>query len=329
MTLKLERLENRECPAILDITNNIINYIANNNITNSITISISGSIYTFNDSSETIIITGDTTNWTGSGTNTVTGPDSSINSIYIDTKNNNDIVNIRSTNDDIIIIDEDGNDITNISSNAPNNTGTLNNINSNITINGGSGNDSLVVSDFSAYTENDSILVDESSIINLAPGNINYNGTFQKIRILTSNTPGLNENIIVENNSSLTQIDTFSGKDIVSVKEVSFPIIINTGHGNDEVILGNNGLLNGLLGTITIDEGSGNNSLIIDDSNGGSHDVVVTNNQIQNFAPVNINYKSLGGTLLIDLICGSTSTIDILPHSTLYEFILTGNWIEI
>src|SRR4051812_25736520 len=92
--MMLECLEDRLAPAAtLNITGTVVTYTASvGTIVNNLTVSVSGSTYTFNDTGETISLTGTTTGWTGSGTNTVTGPDSSITSISIGTDDGNDIV---------------------------------------------------------------------------------------------------------------------------------------------------------------------------------------------------------------------------------------------
>lgn len=66
--------------ATLDVTSGTLTCLATAGVNNALTISASGASYVFNDTGETITLSANaiSAGWTGSGTNTVTGPTSSV-----------------------------------------------------------------------------------------------------------------------------------------------------------------------------------------------------------------------------------------------------------
>ncbi len=78
--LRLEPLEDRLAPATLDVTGGSLTYTASAGVNNNLTIGITGGSYTFTDTGETITLTPNAVNagWSGSGTNSVSGPVSTV-----------------------------------------------------------------------------------------------------------------------------------------------------------------------------------------------------------------------------------------------------------
>ncbi len=83
--LCLEALEDLTLLSTLDVTGGSLDYLASEGVDNNLTISLGGSIqptsYILSDTGETITLTANAVlaGWTGNGTNTVTGPISSVN----------------------------------------------------------------------------------------------------------------------------------------------------------------------------------------------------------------------------------------------------------
>jgi hypothetical protein len=96
----LEALEDRVLLSVLNIVSKALTYVAAAGIANNLTISTAGATgaYTFNDAGETITLGPGAigAGWTGSGTHTVTGPDASVASIAVDTKDGNHTVAVQS-----------------------------------------------------------------------------------------------------------------------------------------------------------------------------------------------------------------------------------------
>src|SRR5262245_20297528 len=89
---RIEILEARISPATLNIVNGEITYTAGARVGNLLTLSISGANYVLADVSETITLSpaAITAGFTGSGTNTVQGPNTAVTSLVISLGDQND-----------------------------------------------------------------------------------------------------------------------------------------------------------------------------------------------------------------------------------------------
>lgn len=97
--LAVELLEDRLAPAILDSTGiGFVTYSASPGVANALSISTDGTDYTITDTAETITLTAGAlaAGWSGSGTNTVTGPNFNVFSIAVDTDDLDDVVTVTS-----------------------------------------------------------------------------------------------------------------------------------------------------------------------------------------------------------------------------------------
>src|SRR5690242_2278275 len=96
----LEALEPRVLPSVLNIVSRALSYTATPGVGNNLTVSTTGTTgaYTFADTAELITLGPGAmaAGWTGSGTHAVTGPDSSVGAIAVDTRDGNDTVNVLS-----------------------------------------------------------------------------------------------------------------------------------------------------------------------------------------------------------------------------------------
>src|SRR4029077_4559095 len=103
-TPRTEQLEDRTLLSTLNLTAapiGVLSYSAGAGISNNLTVSVSGGNYTFTDTGETITLGGNAiaAGWTGSGTNTVTGPTSSVLSSSIDLADGTNTLTVASTAD--------------------------------------------------------------------------------------------------------------------------------------------------------------------------------------------------------------------------------------
>src|SRR5262245_15641416 len=91
---RVELLEDRLAPATLAIVGTTLTYTAAVGETNVLSVSVAAGTYTFKDTGA--IFTSAPAGWSGSGTNTVTGPDSGFSDISIQLGDMNDRADIQS-----------------------------------------------------------------------------------------------------------------------------------------------------------------------------------------------------------------------------------------
>jgi hypothetical protein len=129
-----------------------LSYTANNGVSNNVTVSVSGGFYTINDTAQVITLSSaaQSAGWSGDGTNTVTGPDSSVSSLIINVSNQADTVTLRSINDPTTVLGGQLQDILNIG----NSSNSLDEILASVTFDGEQQNDQLVINDQGDSTNN-------------------------------------------------------------------------------------------------------------------------------------------------------------------------------
>ena len=172
----LEPLEERRLLATLDIASGTLSYLASPKVANVLTISTTGrsGSYTFSDSAETITLTPHAiaAGWTGSGTHKVTGPDSSVTSITVDTGSGKDAINVLSVDAATTLAPtKNPGDIDIIRLGNP--TSGVQAINGDMTIVNSSGTTVLTVDD-SADSAARTAFISAGTIANLAPHPIIY-----------------------------------------------------------------------------------------------------------------------------------------------------------
>jgi hypothetical protein len=98
--------------ATLNIAAGVLTYTAGAGVNNSLTISVVSAKYIFTESAETITLLAGATGagWTGSGTGTVTGNDTSVSSIIVNVGTGTNVVNVLSSNDPITVNGGSGDD---------------------------------------------------------------------------------------------------------------------------------------------------------------------------------------------------------------------------
>jgi acrosin len=324
--LGVERLEDRTTPSTLDFTNGVLSYTASSNVGSNFTLAFSGGTYTLSDTAETITVTQAAQNagFTGSGTNTVTGPDStSLTSLQITLGNPADTANIRSLSKPTTLTTGAGSDTINVSSTGL--TGNLNGIGASLSIDAGGGANTLNVSNYTATSGDSNVVIGSSSITGFAgpsgSSTINYTatgGTFSLLHVLGSNTPTLSQGFTVNNpNATTFQLNANNGTNTINVEAISGAATITGGLGKDSIVVCSNpnlsGSLDGINGTLTIDGGQGVNSLTVSDAGttGTANNAVITNTQMLGLAGAGnnqvINYKAIGGSFGQITVVGAAS----------------------
>lgn len=194
-----------------------------------------------------------------------------------------DTVNIQTVSGPIAVSGGDDDDKVNVGSLAPATGGVVDGINALLTVMGDAGRDSLNVDDSGDTTSNNGTLTG-STLTGLGMGgSLQYAG----IEALT--------------------IALGTGNDTFNVQGTSADTVttLKTGAGDDAVVVsstppGNAGTLDGIMGVLNIDAGSGaHNVLTVSDAGDPDADtaVVITSSSISGLAPAIISYTATGGFL--------------------------------
>jgi hypothetical protein len=309
--LRLEAIEDRCTPATLAMSTGVLVYTGGA-VNNDFTIAVSGSNYVISD---VVAITSVPSGWTGVGTPTVTGPTATVSSISVNLGAGTDVANIRSVAAGITITSS-GNLTTNLSSNAPSNSGTLAGIVGNVTVTGsGSGTNAVVISNSSAATGSTSTITATQVTGMLPSGKTVEYSNFGRLRVIGSNLGADNFTVDVTSGSTALEVDTPGGNDTVAVQAThaattinstsgnNAATTINSTSGNDTVTVGTTGTggvgLDNITGALLIDEAAcvGNLLTITDAaSTRADPNVQITPNSISGLAPVAITYQAPGGS---------------------------------
>ena len=310
---------------------------------NRLTVLVAGtaptSLYTFTDAGETITLgTGAiAAGWTGSGTNTVRGANSSVGSIGIDLGDGDDTADVQSVNAPTSLTGGSGTNTVNVSSNAPTNTGNLNGINADLTVTASNGGtDTLNVSNFGATSGDSNVVVGPDAITGFAGPTdnhtINYTtatgGSFTLLHLFGSNSPTLPESFTLQSPGAPFQLDAGGGNDTANVQSLTASAALNMGAGDNAVNVSSDapahlGNVDGVAGTLTIDGGLGSNTLEVSDygKTTGAVNATLTANQITGLAPAAINYRAVGGSFSSIRVDGSNT----LSNSFTIDGTLTGS----
>ncbi len=193
----LERLEDRTVPASLDITTGSLLYTATAGFDNDLSIGVASGDYSFTDTGETITVTTNAmaAGWTGSGTNTVVGPASSVTTDFtVDLKDGADELNVNGAIDVAGAVSlQSGQDIT---------------LNGNITTSG-----NITLQAGGNITEpGSSTVATGQTIIATAAGNLNINALDGVTVSLTSNASSIDStgSLAVQASGGLT-VDAATG----------------------------------------------------------------------------------------------------------------------
>lgn len=272
--LSLQQLEDRSVPAVLDVSAGALTYVGNFGTPDNLSISTNGTNYTFTDSAETIALTANaiTAGWTGSGSHTVSGPDTSVHSIAVTTSDmNGNSVDVLSIANPISINTGSG----------TGNTVTIGGV-SGIGAQDVNGNVSVQSSD-GANNGQVAVVVDDSQDANatfpqLDPGDVvgilpffyevTYN-TSDLSALTVKEGSGGNQTTVTNTVSGITTtVDTGTGGNfnLTTVQASTGPLTINGQGTNDYVVIGNSGNTNQVTGNVTVTDSEHDTNLTIDDS---------------------------------------------------------------
>ena len=215
--------------------------------------------------------------------------------LFVDTGNGNDAVNVQSIGAPATISLGAGNDTVTVGSLAPGTGGVVSGISALLTVSGGSGTDTLVIDDSGDAAPTTGTLTNTTLTGLGMAGSIYYQGIASLLVALGS---GVNTFTILSNDSQSTTVDggagnetftiaatagtqasasgplfvnTGNGNDTVNVQSIGAPATISLGAGNDSVNVGSlapasGGTLGGITALLTVNGGSGTDTLVIDDS---------------------------------------------------------------
>ena len=270
--LKLESLEARETPATLDVVGGVVTFTATAGETNALTVVLNNGLYRVIDTGATIDLGAGAiaAGWSGSGTGIVRGLDISVNSIAVNLGDGNDTFDLRSTRDAVTVRGDTGDDTIRLSSNGAALTGHLDGINAAVSVVANAGSDTMILSDYAAVAGNSNAVVGSSSITGLAGARNNRTvtyttsggGSFAQVRVIGSNSAALAETFTLNNAGAPVLLETNGGADDVTVLALSGTATVQTGAGNDSIVVSSSGTvtagnLDGINATLTINAGPG------------------------------------------------------------------------
>src|SRR5262245_8613281 len=335
--LGVEVLEGRWAPAAgtLAVVGGVLTFEAGGGTNNNLTLSFSAGNYTLSDTADVINLGAGLSGWTGGGTNTVSGPygGSPGSALSLNLGDGADTANLRSLANPTTVLGGDGSNAVNVSSNAGTNTGNLAGIAAAVTVTADqSGSVALTVSDFSASSGNANVVVTASQVQGFAGPSDNVtisyttsgSGSFSQLRLIGSNSPSLAEAFTIQSPGAPFRLDASDGADQINVQGLTATATINGGAGNDTISVASaSQRLDTINAALSIDAGTGSNSLTVDDSGESStanSSVVLTSSQIQGFAgsanATTISYKALGGSFSAITLRGSDTLADSFQVSS-------------
>ncbi len=234
----------------------------------------------------------------GSGNDTFTIMDTHDGETTLHTGAGNDTVNVLATSGPANVNTEAGDDVVNVSSDAPDNNGTLENIRGELVIDCGQGVNTLNVSD-EADSSGDSAVITSDSIIGFSPAPIRYaavDGTFGGGINIEGGFGGNFIEIQSTDDSQATTTTLWSGEgnDYVLVTETDPTSLVLHGEAGDDVIFA------GVVTTDLIITGDDGNDFITS----GSGNDWITGNDGDDVIIAGLGNDSVSGDAGNDLIVG-------------------------
>jgi Ca2+-binding RTX toxin-like protein len=220
-------------------------------------------------------------------------------SAFVDGGDGNDRIDVRSISVPLTVNGGSGDDTVNVGSLAPSTGGTVNGIVGQLVVDADGGTDTLNVDDTGDAADNTGYLT-STDLTGLGMGaGIHYLG-FEYLNIGLGT--GNDTFTIADTHAGETTLHTNLGNDTVNVLGTGGLTNVYTDAGDDVVNVSSdapvdNGTLDNIFGVLSIDCGTGINTLNVSDEADGSGDsVIITSNSIVGFSPAPINYTATGGT---------------------------------
>src|SRR5262249_47424449 len=131
-------------------------------------------------------------------------------------------------------------------------------------------------------------------------------------------------------------VNTAGGTNKVNVYSLPAGETLNldsSGNSSDQVVIGANGSLVGIQGSVNIANHSGHTAVVIDDSNDGARNITVTDHSVAYSGLTTINYTAayavngnVYGVTSLTLDAGSGSQVDVLSVGALTDTELYLYW---
>jgi hypothetical protein len=273
LRLALECLEDRTVPSTLNIVNGQLNYFAKTNVSDNLTISLSGSTYTFNDTADTITLGSGTAGFTGSGTNTVTGPASSFTHMEPFFGSSFNTIAVQATAAPISVNDSTSTGQVHI--NLGNSTNGMQSIKNTVT--DACFCPSAVSLDDSVDSTGRNVTVDSGFITGLAPGTIHLANHAATDLTIFGGSGGNTFNVLSTLPNVTTNLSTGTGNDTTNIQATGAASALNVygQAGMDTVNIGSKapnfgGTLANIHGALLISNVTGQTFLNLDDSGDGT-----------------------------------------------------------
>jgi hypothetical protein len=211
-----------------------LTYTASSGIANNLTVSLASGVYSFNDTGEAIFIRGGgSAGWSGSGTNTVTGPQTSVATISIDLLDGKDTVNVQSIANPTTVTEGAGATET---VSVGNTADGVQDIQATLTVNNPKGHSVLSLDD-SADSTGRKVTLSAGTISGLAPQNISFDpNALSALKI--SGGSGGNTFTITGTGGGYTTALTSRGADVIDVLATTGSLSLIDQAGNNSIYVG-------------------------------------------------------------------------------------------
>ena len=275
--LRVEPLEDRSTPATLNSVGiGAVTYTAGGGVSNTVTVGTDGTNYTIADTAETITLTAGAVaaGWTGSGTNTVTGPNVNVFTLAINTGDANDAVAVRSVQHPITVDTGTG------AGNAVTVGGAAGSgaqeVQGPVQVQSTGGKTALTVDD-AANPGSVGAFVDAAAVQGVTFYQIDFTpGDLAALAVLG----GAYGNVFYVSGTSAgytSTVNSGAGDDFVQVLATTGPVAIQGNAGSDTVVVGDAGLTGGVTNNVSVGNSGGQTALTVDDSaNAAARSVEVT-----------------------------------------------------
>jgi uncharacterized protein (TIGR03118 family) len=342
----LERLEDRTLLASLNVSGGALSYVGGVNVANNLSISTAGPTgkYTFTDAEAITLDAGAiAAGWTGSGTNTVIGPDSSVLSMAVDTRNKSDAVGIKSTDAPVTVTFTNGpSDVDTITIGGDSSKGAQG-VNGSITIVNLNGSTNLTVDD-SANPKAATVSLSSTKITGLLPGTTNsgqpnaIDTSKARLALLTYDEGKGGTTLTVSSTPKATTIvNTGVGAaalNATTVQSTTGPLTLNA-QGTDSITLGAApaGVQN-LAGAVSLTNSPGGTiaTLNVDDSADTlSRTATISSTTVTGLAPATIDYSAVSELNVLNVKGGQGGnhfTVASLPDAIVTLFTGAGATID-
>jgi hypothetical protein len=295
-----------------------VSYTAGAGVSNNLTLAWSGTGYTFTDTAETITVTGlYASDFTGSGTHTVSGPNLFINWITIDLGDGLNWLTLEGTGVRTTIANHGGGtDMITLGSAGASSSSTLADILGAVSVSNASGSSSLHIYDGGDTTAR-TVSVSDGSITGLTVNPITW----------TPNTPGFGtggvQSLAVCGGSggttwNITNTSAFfyatilqtEGNDTVNVLGTTGELDVNNNGASDNIIISNGmNTVSSINGLVDVYGTGASQLLVVDSGDQTSRAVTLNDGSLTGLAPAPIDWSasasSTGGVIEVSIDGGS------------------------